>query len=126
MCVEFLLDTSNLRYQEIIYSVQGGLRVRTGVEGNGLKYTNKFTRNIFLITSSAFMEMGYKYYNLHYNWIGRSFGHSLGYALLQGRMRSDWGFCSRPPQTQSIWWPRMRSHLGFCSRPPQTQSIWWL
>ena len=64
MHVESLLDTSNLRYREIICSVQGELRVRTG---NGLKYTNKFTRNIFLITSSGFMKIGYKYYNLHYN-----------------------------------------------------------
>ena len=89
-----LLKVSNLRYQEIIYSLQGGLIVRTGVQGNGLKYTNKFTRKkYFLITSSGFMEMGYKYYNLHYNWISRSFGHNLGHALLQGRMRSCWDFC---------------------------------
>ena len=45
MCIESLLDTSNLRYWEIIYSVQGGLRVRTGVQGYWLKYTTKFTRN---------------------------------------------------------------------------------
>ena len=44
MHVKSLLDASNLRYREIIYSVQGGLRVRTGVQGNALKYTTKFTR----------------------------------------------------------------------------------
>ena len=44
MDVKSLLDTSNLRYLEIIYSVQGGLRVRTDVQGNALKYTTKFTR----------------------------------------------------------------------------------
>ena len=38
-------------------------------------------RNIFLIPSSGFMVMGYKNYNLHYNWIGTSFGHNLGHAL---------------------------------------------
>ena len=47
MHVESLLNPSNLRYQEIIYSVEGGLRMRTGVQGNGLKYTNKFTRKTF-------------------------------------------------------------------------------
>ena len=61
--------------------------MKTGVQGNGLKYTNSQEINIFLIISSGFLEMGYKYYNLHYNWIGMSFGHNLGHALFQGRMR---------------------------------------
>ena len=51
MCVESLLGTSNLRYQEIIYSVQGGLRVRTSVQGNTLKYTTKFTRKKYFFNS---------------------------------------------------------------------------
>ena len=71
------------------------------------------------------MGMGYKYYDSHYNWIARSFGHNLAHALLQGSMRSCWGFCGKPPETQSILWLRMTSHWGFCSRPPQTQSIQW-
>ena len=70
MCVESLIHISNLRYQEIIYSVQGGLRVRTGVQSNVSKYKPQFTKKkYFLITSSGFMEMGYK----HYNYIGRCF-----------------------------------------------------
>ena len=36
MCVKSFIDTSNQRYQEIIYGVQGGLRVRSGVQGNDL------------------------------------------------------------------------------------------
>ena len=44
MHVKSLLNTSDLRYWEIIYSVQDGLRARTGVQGNALKYTTKFTR----------------------------------------------------------------------------------
>ena len=70
-----MLNTSNLRYREIIYSVQGGLQGEEWCASHRLECTNKFTRNNnFLITSSGFMEMGYKYYNLHYN---------LAHALLQ-------------------------------------------
>ena len=48
MCVESLLDTSNLRYREIIYSVQGGLRVRTGVQAmESNTQINSQERNIF-------------------------------------------------------------------------------
>ena len=36
MCVECFIDTCHQRYREIIYRVQGGLRVRSGVQGNDL------------------------------------------------------------------------------------------
>ena len=49
MHVKYLLETSNLRYREIICSVQGGLRIRTGVQGNALKYTTKFTRKKYFL-----------------------------------------------------------------------------
>ena len=41
------IHTFNVRYWEIIFSVQGGLRVRTGVQDNALKYTTKFTKKFF-------------------------------------------------------------------------------
>ena len=47
MCVESLIHTFNVGYREIIYSEQGGLRVRTGVQGNALKNRTKFTKKIF-------------------------------------------------------------------------------
>ena len=51
MCVKSLLDTSNLRYWELIKSVQDGLRVRSGVQGNELKKNiTKFTKKVLLIT----------------------------------------------------------------------------
>ena len=43
--LNLMLNTSNLRYREIIYSVQGGLRVRTWHASHRLECTNKFTRN---------------------------------------------------------------------------------
>ena len=91
--------------KKIIYSVQGGLRVRTDVQGNALKYTSKFNKNFFLISSSGFMEMGYKYFS-------SSFWHNLAHALLQGRVRSIWGLLcklslshSYVPRESGTNWP---------------------
>ena len=42
MCVESLIYTFNVIYREIIYSVQGGLRVRTGVWANALNSHKNF------------------------------------------------------------------------------------
>ena len=42
------------------------------------------------------MEMGYKYFSLLFNYIRSPFWHNLAHALLQDRVRSIWGFCSRP------------------------------
>ena len=47
ICVKFLLNTSNQRCQELIKSVQGGLRVRSGVQGNDLKKYNKINPKKF-------------------------------------------------------------------------------
>ena len=41
MCVQFIIGTFTVRQWKIIYSVQGGLRIMTGVHGNALKYTSK-------------------------------------------------------------------------------------
>ena len=49
ICVKFLLNTSNWRCWELIKSVQGGLRVRSGVQGNDLKNIIKLTPKILLL-----------------------------------------------------------------------------
>ena len=41
------IHTFSVGYGEIIYSVQGGLKIRTGVQGNALKYTSSFNNNFF-------------------------------------------------------------------------------
>ena len=45
--------------------------------------------------------MGYKYFSLLFNYISSSFQHNLAYALLQGRIRLRWGFCSRPSHSHN-------------------------
>ena len=68
-----------LRYQEIINSVQGGLRVKNGVQGNELKKNiTKFTRKIsFNDKANSFIEMGYKYFSWLFHEIGSCFWHNL-------------------------------------------------
>ena len=62
MCVECMIHTFTVRYREIIYSVQCGLRIRTGVHNNAMKHTCKFNKiKKFKISTLGFIEMGYKY-----------------------------------------------------------------
>ena len=77
-----ILSTSNLRYRKIMYKVDLGWGV-VSKPWIQIHKINLQEWNISLIPSSGFMEMGYKHYNWHCNWICMFFGQNLGYALLQ-------------------------------------------
>ena len=51
------IHTFTVGCREIIYSVQCGLRVRTGVQGKALEYTSNFNKKL-IISCSGFREMG--------------------------------------------------------------------
>ena len=120
-----ILSTSNLRYRKIMYKVDlgWGLVSKPWIQ---IHKINLQERNISLIPSSGFMEMGYKHYNWHCNWICMFFGQKFGTCTASrefGVCRTYvWQLCNYfKSLTGQVLWFNMTSDSLFVSltRPDQ-------